>query len=150
MCPLQGSVQPDHVPVNNFELVVQGLTTPIFFVEVSGIEYEVQAVDLPDRTKASGGNAVPQEWTAKTMLHHAVERAALEAWLLEGQDPVQASYKKTATLIHKTLSGAQNGKYLLSGVWIMKKKLPDLNRADEGNAGMIEWTISSDKIAPLS
>ena len=57
---LQGLVQADHVPVNNYQLTITGsgnfpANTVIFFVEVSGIELETQSVDLPDRTKASGG-----------------------------------------------------------------------------------------------
>lgn len=146
---LQGRVAANHVPVNNFELVVQALDQSIFFVEISGIELETQAVDLPDRTTASGGNFLPQEWTAKTMLHHSAERAALEAWLAEGQDPVDPAYKKTATLIHKTIAGTTNGKYLLTGMWVMKEKLPDLDRANDGEPGMIEWTFKTDRIAPM-
>ena len=146
---LQGSVLADHVPVNNYELIVVGLPS-IFFVEISGIELEVQQTDLPDRTKATGGQIIPQEWTAMTMLHHSIEREALETWLAEGRDPVSTSYKKTSTLIHKTLSGLDNGKFAMTGHWITKRKLPDLNKADEGAPAMIEWTFSTDTCDPLA
>jgi hypothetical protein len=147
---LQGSVLPDHVPVNNFVLAVIGsgkvpANTTFFFVEVSGIELETQAVDLPDRTKASGGQFGAQEFTAKSMMHHGTERSALEGWFTEGQNPVTATYKKSCTLTHKTLSNATKGVYTLSGVWIMKRKLPDLSTEDEGAPAMIEWTFSVDK-----
>ena len=145
---LQGSVLPDHIAVNNYELSVVGISTSFFFTEVSGIELEIQAVDLPDRTKASGGNVVPQEWTAKTMLHHSIEQAALEAWLTEGQCPVDPAYKKTATLIHKTISGTPTAIYLLTGVWVMKRKLPDLDKSNDGEPGIVEWSFSSDNITP--
>ena len=146
---LFGSVQPGHAPVNNYELRITGFID-IFFAEVSGIEVEVQEVDLPDRTKASGGQTVPQEFTAMTMIHHTLERAALESWFTEGQEPVQATYKKTATLYHKSISGANVAVYSLEGLWIKKRKLPDLSKENEGEAGMIEWTFSVDKTELLT
>ena len=145
---LQGAVLPDHAPVNNYELSIIG-GPAIFFTEVSGIEVETQSTDLPDRTKASGGNVTPQEWTAKQMLHHTVEKAYLEEWLQEGKDPVQATYKREATLIFKTISGAITATYQLKGVWIMKRALPDLAKENEGEAAQIEWTFSSDNVVPI-
>jgi hypothetical protein len=147
--PLQGSVAADHVPVNNYTLTVTGLK-PIFFTEISGIELEIQSVDLPDRTKATGGQFGAQEFTAKTMIHHTVERAELEAWLDEAKDKVKSTYKKTGTLTHKTLSGASAGVYALSGLWVMKRKLPDLSAEDEGAPAQIEWTFSVDKTVKQS
>lgn len=145
---LQGSVLPNHVPVNNYALSVIGLPS-IFFAEVSGIELEIEEVDLPDRTKASGGQIKPQEFTAKTMLHHDIERAALEAWMQEARDPVTPTYKKSGNLTHKTLSGTTNGVWTLGGVWIKKRKLPDLEKANEGEPAMIEWTFSCDNCDPI-
>jgi hypothetical protein len=153
---LQGSVLPDHVPVNNFVLAVTGLPA-IFFVEVSGIELETQAIDLPDRTKASGGQFGAQEFTGKTMMHHNIERAALETWFNEGQNPVlphnfsdSSGYKKSGTLTHKSLNNVSKGVYTISGCWIMKRKLPDLSTEDEGAPAMIEWTFSCDKVTKTS
>ena len=147
---LQGSISANHVPVNQFTLTVNGIGGgTYFFTEISGIEKEVQAVDLPDRTKASGGNSLPQEFTGKTPLHHTAERAKLETWFKEGQCPVSAGYKKTATLIHKALDGTNQGKYTISGLWIMKRKLPDLDTTNDGEMAVIEWSFSSDNIVEL-
>jgi len=145
---LKGSVLPDHIPVNNYEMIVVGLPR-IFFVTVSGIEEELQVVNLPDRTQASGGNTLPVEFTASNMMHHSVERAALEIWFKQGQDPVDPLYKKAAMLIHKTLSGSPNGRFALTSIFISKRKLPDLDKNNDGEPAMIEWTFKADDILPL-
>ncbi len=145
---LQGSILTDHVPVNSFRITITGVGASgqtFFFSDLSGIETEVEAIDLPDRTKASGGQTLPSEFTGKTPLHHAVERAALNTWFKEGQDPVKSTYKKTATLIHKTISGSKQGKYTIRGLWITKRKLPDLDTTNAGDIALIEWTFSLDK-----
>ena len=50
---MKGIIKPDHIPVNNFDLLVAGLID-LTAVEVSGIEDTLQTIDLPDRTRASG------------------------------------------------------------------------------------------------
>jgi hypothetical protein len=145
---MQGTVQPRHIPVNNYELLVNGLP-PIVFSEISGFEDETEAVDLPDRTKASGGNKKPVEFTAMSFEHHASERAALEAWFKEGRDPVTPTYKKVGTLIKRNIGGVVATTNTLSGLWITKKKGPDLDMANEGEPAMIEWTFSADAVDPI-
>lgn len=144
---MKGSLQADHVPVNNFELIVVGMPS-IFFVTISGIEEELQTVDLPDRTTASGGNTTPVEFTATVPLHHTLERAALESWFKEGQDPVTKTYKKPATLIHKRLSGGEEGVYAILGMFPKMRKLPDLDKNNDGDLAVMEWTFRADDILP--
>ena len=61
--PLKGLIDPDHIPVNKYELNIVGMPT-IVFTSVSGLETEVAAIDLPDRTKATGGQPTAAELTA--------------------------------------------------------------------------------------
>lgn len=145
---MKGSIEPDHVPINNYELIIVGLPR-IFFSTISGIEEELQVINLPDRTQASGGNTLPGEFTATQLIHHETELAALEIWFKEGQDPVTLTYKKIATLIHKSISGTNKARYSLVGLFISKRKLPDLEKANDGEAAMIEWTFKFDDILPL-
>lgn len=145
---LKGSVQPGHIPVNNYELIVIGLPA-ILFTQVSGLEQETQTVDLPDRTKASGGNEPAVEFTALSFEHHRVEVAGLEFWRREGQDPVSQNYKKIGTLIKKNIHGAISSTRTLIGLWIIKRKDPDLDLANEGEPAMIEWTFSADKVESI-
>jgi len=145
---LKGIIQPDHASLNQFELFVVGLPR-IVFITVSGISEELQIVDMPDRTKASGGQTNPVEFTAQTMMHHLVERLALEAWYKEGQDPVTSTYKKVATLINKSIQGNVKATFTLPGCFIYQRNLPDYDKANEGEPAMIEWGFSADDILPV-
>lgn len=148
MPPLQGTVQSGHIPVNNYELIIVGLP-PIVFTKLSGFEVENEAVDLPDRTKASGGNRKPIEFTGMTFEHHTAERAALEFWFQEGKDPVSPTYKKVGTLIKRDIHGRVASTNSMLGLWITKKKTPDLDHANEGEPALVEWTFSADNVQPI-
>ena len=145
---MQGTVQPNHIPVNNYELIVVGLP-PIVFVTLAGFDDETEAVDLPDRTKASGGNGKPVEFTGTTFEHHLAEKAALEFWFREGRDPVTPTYKKVGTLIKRDIGGNIASTNSLTGLWIMKKKGADLDLSNEGEPAMIEWSFSADSVLPI-
>lgn len=142
---MKGSVEPNHIPVNNYELIVVGLPK-ILFTTISGLEEETESVDLPDRTSASGGNSKPVEFTATSFEHHTVELAALEAWRREALDPVSALYKKVGTLIKRGIEGNIVSTRTLIGLWVQKRKDADLDLANEGDPAMIEWTMKTDKL----
>lgn len=145
---MKGSVQPNHIPVNNYELIIVGLPK-ILFVTVSGLEEETESVDLPDRTKASGGNSTPVEFTATSFEHHIIELAALEAWRLEGKGNVSPLYKKVATLIKRGIDGKVVTTRTLIGLWNKKRKDADLDLANEGEPAMVEWTLSADEVLSI-
>lgn len=145
---MKGEIQTDHMPTNKYTLQVAGLIT-IVTTEVSGIEEELETVELPDRTIASGGQRKATEFTMMTPMHHSAERVALEAWYQEAHDPVTSTYKKPCTLTVQSLSGSTSANYTLSGVFIKGRNLPDLSKTSEGDMAMIEWTLSVDDILPL-
>jgi len=145
---LQGSVQAGHIPVNNYSLIIVGLP-PIVFATLTGFEDETEAVDLPDRTKASGGNSKPIEFTGTTFEHHVAERTALQFWFVQGRDPVDPLYKKVGTLVKRSIFGNIASTTSLTGLWILKKKTPDLDLANEGEPAMLEWTFSADRPLPV-
>lgn len=145
---MKGVIQPDHIPVNKFRLIVIGLPD-LTITELSGIEDELEVADLPDRTVASGGNRKASEFTFMLPMHHSVEQAAMEAWFLESQDPVLPTYKKPGTLIHESISGATIRTFQLTGLFPKKRALPDLEMVNEGEMAAVEWTMSSDDIAPI-
>jgi hypothetical protein len=128
---IKGTIQPEHIAVNKYELIVIGLPklTP---TSVGGVEEELNAIALPDRTKASGGNTNPTETTIAIPLHHKVEIAAMEKWCVDCQDPVDPKYKKAATLIMKRISQKDGLAFSWTGVFITKRKLPDLEMTNEG------------------
>jgi hypothetical protein len=145
---MKGAVQPDHTPKNNFELIILGLP-PILITEFSGLEQETESAEMPDRTVVSGGNVKATEHDIKTFEHHAVETAALELWRREGIDPVSPTYKKTGTLIKRSISGAIASTRTVTGVWIKKRTDDDLELANEGEPVMITWLLSIDKIESI-
>ena len=145
---MKGSVQGNHIPVNNFEMIIIGLP-PILFTNISGFEDETEAIDMPDRTKVSGGNSKPVEFTGTTFEHHTIELAAMEFWRREGLDPVNPTYKKVATLIKRSIDGSVASTRTCIGLWIMKRKDADLDMSNEGEPAMIEWSFSADSVESI-
>jgi len=145
---MKGAVQPNHIPINNFELIVIGIP-PIFLTKISGLEEETESTDLPDRTTASGGNTKPVEFTMMSFEHHAVELAALELWRREAIGNVTSTYKKIGTLIRRSIDGNVATTRTLTGLWIKKRKDSDSDVADEGAPAMIEWTMRTDKVESI-
>lgn len=144
---MKGDIRPDHIPINKFRLIVAGLPV-ITFTEISGLEEELEAVDLPDRTSVSGGQTKPIEFTGKVPTHHVEQRIAMEGWFEEGKEPVSPTYKKIGTLVKMSLSGIQVVSYVLPGCWVCKRNTPDLDMNDEGAIDLTEWTFKADQIIP--
>lgn len=145
---MKGVIKPDHIPVNKYRLAILGVP-PLTPTEVSGMEDELETVDLPDRTTASGGNRGPSEFTMMIPAHHNFEIAACELWYREGQEPVIPTYKKAGTLTMRSLSGLTTRRRTLVGAYISKRADPDLAMNDEGEMAAIEYTVKVDDIIPL-
>ncbi len=146
---MKGTIREDRIPVNKYQLLIVGMP-PIVLTEVSGIEDELETADLPDRTVATGGNRKSVEFSVTQPMHHTIERLAMEVWYREGQDPVSPTYKKPATLAHLSNTGNTIATYELTGMFLSKRKLPDLDMNNEGEMASIEWTCKADDVLPLS
>lgn len=146
--PLKATLKPDHIPVNKYTLSIVGII-PLTFTSISGLEEEIDTVELPDRTKATGGNTKPVEITLNAPLHHTAENVALEAWYREAQDPVTSTYKKVATLTLQSGTGAIRRTFTLLGCWLSKRKTPDLEMENEGDMAVVEWTMQIDQVVPV-
>jgi hypothetical protein len=141
-------LQADHIPVNKYTLIIAGMPN-ITFTKVAGLEYGIDIVDLPDRTRASGGNAQATEFTAEQPLHHTPEVSAMEAWFEENQDPISSTAKKAGTLVMTSGTGANLKTYSLTGVWPSKRKTPDLDFENAGDMAILEWSFQVDSIFPI-
>ena len=144
---MKGAIQADHIPKNKYKLKVVGLPE-ITFTYVGSLEEELENVDLPDRTSASGGNTKYTEFNVRHPTHHVAERIAMENWFTEGQDPVSPNYKKVGTLTKQSLSSMASASYLLQGLYVCKRVTPDLEMANEGELDELEWTMRCDQIFP--
>lgn len=145
---MKGDIKADHIPVNKYKLLIIGLPA-ITPTEISGMEDELESVDLPDRTSASGGNRKPTEFTMMIPAHHTVEIAACEIWFKQGQEPVSPLYKKVGILQMFSLSGQITRSRSIIGAHITKRVDPDLEMANEGEMAVIEYTVKVNDILPL-
>jgi hypothetical protein len=145
---MKGQIEPDHMPVNKYELRVIGLAD-LAPLSISGIEEELQRVDLPDRTKASGGQRNPTEFDMTIPLHHTIAHAAMELWFKESSDPVLPTYKKPCTLVFPSISNNTSRLFMLQGVFPCKRALPELDKSNDGEMAMVTWTMSVDNIIPF-
>lgn len=142
-------LQPDHIPTNKFTLVVAGLGTTITFTSVGSFEREIDKVDLPDRTAASGGRTKPIEFEVKVPTHHLIEISEMDRWHEEGQDPVSPTYKKAGTVMMTSISGVQQYVGTLLGLWVSKDSTPELEMNAEGDMSEKTYTLSADDFMPI-
>lgn len=145
---MKGTIEPDHIPVNRYQLIVAGFPAQLNPTEISGMEEEIGKVELPDKTVASGGRPGPSEFTMAIPAHHDLEIAACEAWFAEGQEPVSPTYKKAAILLMRSLTGNKFRVRTIIGAWISKRTDPDLEQENDGDMATIEYTVSVDRILP--
>lgn len=146
--PAKGTINADHIPKNKYALhIVPGITITV--LGVSGIEEELETVVLPDRTNASGGNTKSGEFTIRTMLHHTIEQIFLEEWFKECQDPVLPLYKRQGTLVMSSISGEHFRSFSMTGLFLSKRSLPDLEMTNEGEAVEVTWTVKYDDVYPV-
>lgn len=147
MPPVKGSILANHHPRNKFTLLVPGLPA-LTIIEISGLEQETEAVEMPDRTMASGGVAKSLEFTVTTPGHHHVEQAAWEAWHVEGKDPVLPSYKKACVLSSISLDGKVTKSWFLSGVFVKKYSLESFDMKNAGELVTVAHLCSCDQLTP--
>ncbi|NIY18207.1 MAG: hypothetical protein GWM98_26755 [Nitrospinaceae bacterium] len=145
---LKFAIQPDHIPVNNYRLIINGLQ-PITFVSIGALEKEMDKVDLPDRTTASTGRTKPGETEVKVPAHHQIEVQQLESWFVEGKDPISPTYKKTGTLTMYSGTRLTTSVMTLIGAWISKGATPDLEMNDDGEMAVLTYTLCWDDILGL-
>ena len=145
---MKGVLNPDHIPVNNYALIVPGMPnfTP---TNITGLEEELEKVSLPDRTAASGGHTKDGEFTVTLPLHHTREQQAMERWYVDSQEPVAPDYKKPATLVLPSISGMTIVTFLAEGIFPCGRKTSDLEMGNEGDMHVVEWKFAFDKIRAL-
>lgn len=142
---MKGLIKDNHIPTNSYELRVIGMP-PLVFTKVSGLEQTVDTVDLPDRTRASGGTVKAGTFTADHPMHHTVEFQALEKWLTSAKEPVQPGYKKAGTLVFKNNEGKATRTATITGMFPQAFKTPDLDMKGEPEEADAQWTFSFDDL----
>lgn len=146
---MKGQIKPNHISKNNYELQIVGLP-PIVFIEVGDISEQIDKVDLPDRTRASGGTKQAGDFSAMVPSHHDVEMAAMESWYKEGQDPVSPTYKKSGTLVKKGIDGTIIRTYSFTGLWVSERNMTSVALENEGEMDATEFLLNYDDIIPTT
>lgn len=147
---MKGVIDPDHVPINRFKLLVIGTVTPVFtVVATSGVEEELEVEELPDRTVASMGRTGPMEFSISIPMHHRAEQAAMELWFIESRDPILPTYKKPAVLTHTSISGEEDFSYIFVDLFPYKRGLPALDMGAEGDMAVVTWHLKASTLIPL-
>lgn len=137
------------IPVNKFALMVQPAVGEITLVSIGGLEQELDAPELPDRTVRSGGRGKPVETDIVQPMHITTEVLLMEAWwtLCSGSLP---GYLKQGTLIQFDESGLIPRKsWLLPNSWLKKRVHSDLELENDGDMSTITWTLQADDISIL-
>ena len=145
---LKRTIKPDHMPVNNYQLLVNGFP-PIVFISVEGLDEELETVDLPDRTARSGGHTKALSFSAKQPLHHTLEVAIMEQWYKDGQHPVKPDYLKNATLIFISLTHQHTKSYALKECFPHKRAISNAEMNDEGKESEITWTFRATEVVNI-
>lgn len=145
---LKFAIEPDHIPVNNYRLIINGLQ-PITFTSIGALEKELDKVDLPDRTTASTGRTKPGETEVKVPAHHTIQVQQMERWFQEGKEPIDPAYKKTATLVIYSGTTLITKTLTMVGAYVSKGTTPDLEMNDDGEMAVMTYTISWDDILGL-
>jgi hypothetical protein len=142
---MKGAIEGKHIPQNSFVLSVVGLPD-LTVVKMDGLEQELETIDLPDRTMASGGQTKTTEFKMSIPAHHDTEVNAMENWFRETKDPVSATYKKVGTLVQKDIEGTIRRTWSLPGLFPKKRAGDDLDMENEGDMTVIEWTMNTDDV----
>lgn len=140
-------LKPNRVQVNKYKLLIQpGVGTPLF-TRISGLEEELDAVDLPDRTSRSGGREKPIEFEVDQPMHHDLEVLAMEAWYRMCRHTLPL-YLKLGVLMVFDEWGIPRRRYTMPNLWISKRATSDLELDNDGEMGILTWTLKADCIIP--
>lgn len=143
----KGTLEPGSAVSNLYELKLDGLI-PIRFTSVGSISQSTKQAKLPDQTWVSTGQKEPIEIDVKWMVHHATERAAMNAWFRETEAGTLTS-KKRGTLKLLNGSGGTICAFQIIGASCSGWTLPDLAAGEDGSAVEMTSKLAIDDVQPL-
>lgn len=142
---MKGEIQADKFPLNKYEMFITGVGR-ILFTAITGLEEALDVVDLPDRTRSSGGRTQPLEFEVQVPAHHRDDILKMERWFRENRDPVLPTGKKAVTVTMISDSRLQTLTANLLGVFPRGRTIPDLDRTNDGEAAMFTYAMSADEV----
>lgn len=138
----------NRVQVNKFQLTIQpGVGSPLF-TSITGLEEELDTVDLPDRTTRSGGRGKQLEFEVIQPMHHDLEVLAMEAWWAMCKATLPG-YLKLGILVLFDEWGMPRRRRTIPNIFISKRKDTDQELDNDGEMATITWTLKGDEIIAM-
>lgn len=143
----KGTVEAGAALSNSYRLEIPILGT-IYFTKVGALESVLKTTVLADTTAQSTGKVDPIETDVEQYAHHDAEVAALEAWFAAciAGAPL---HKQIGTLHLLGADGNPVRSYLLDGMILRGRTLPEMDASGDGEAIRIGWKLSIDGVVPL-
>lgn len=137
----------NRVPVNRYQLIITPFSVPdVTLVSIGGLEEELDAAELPDRTVRSGGRSKPVEFDIAQPSHHDLEVAAMEAWYAMCKLALPGYIRQGLLILFDESGLVPRRKRTLPNIWLKKRAEPDLEMDSEGDMHTITWTCQADQI----
>jgi hypothetical protein len=146
---IKNVIQEVRIPANQYTLTVQPGVGTVVLVSIGGLEKELDAPELPDRTVRSGGRGKPVETDIVQPMHHSAEVAVMELWWGLCENSI-LGYLKLGVLVQYDASGLIPLKrWQLPNAWLKKMALSDLEMEGDGEMSTITWTLQADDLIAL-
>jgi hypothetical protein len=143
----KGTVEPGAALSNSFRLEIPILGT-VYFTKVGALEQELKTAVLPDSTAQTTGKVDPVEFDAEQMAHHGTEILALEAWFAACKVGAPL-HKQIGTLHMLGADGEPVRSYLLDGLILKGRTIPELDASGDGEGVRFGWKLVVDNVVPL-
>jgi hypothetical protein len=134
----------NRVQLNKYMLTIEPAVGQILATSIGGLEEEIDAAELPDRTKRSGGRSKSVTFDIKVPSHD-LSNVAMRVWY-EQCKAALLGYLKIGTLVIFTEFGSPGLTRTFYNMWISKCSEPDLEMENEGTMHVTTWTIEADEI----
>jgi hypothetical protein len=143
----KGAVQPNAAMTNSYLLIVLGLPDTVW-KSIGALKEELITATMADQTVQSTAVTKAVSTEGETYAHHTAEIIALEAWWLMCKTGAPL-HKRAATVHLRDGAGTVVRSYLLDGMMITGRELPQLDAGGEGSGALIKWSLSIDAVIPL-
>lgn len=143
----KGTVKPNAGLKNSFRLDIP-ILGPVFFATVGSLEQSITKTTLPDQTAQTTGKKEPIETDVTQMAHHEAEYLGFEDWYAQCQLGVPGHKQECTLYVLNSLNQPVRA-FLLSGVWVMGRTIPEFDAGGDGEFVLITWKLSIDDVNPL-
>lgn len=144
----KGRAQANAAMSNQYLFELDGLPD-IYFTRIGELQRMLVTTELADKTKQTTGQVQPGETELEQYVHHEAERVALEQ-LHQAAVDGKPGHKIDGTLHLLGADGTTvKASWLVQGVIIKGRKLPELQAKEDGEALKIVWSIDYDDVLPL-